>query len=113
MGVAAGVTVFLAVSTADLNAKLPAAGIPRHVTEAELRSLWSHPSTTKQKYRALPAPVREQLHTIVVDTGNDALGTTLYVCVALAGVMGLALIGFAAHRSRYRRRGESNAAPVR
>lgn len=111
MGVAIGVTVFLTVSTADLNAKLPAAGIEHHFTAAQLRSLWSQPTVTKQEYAALPAPVREQLRTIVKDTGNDALATTLYVCAALAGVVAVGLIGFAAHRSRYRRRRDSHPAP--
>jgi MFS transporter, DHA2 family, methylenomycin A resistance protein len=113
MGVTVGVTIFLAVSTADLNAKLPAAGIQHHFTAAQLRSLWSDPTLTKQEYRALPTAVREQLRTIVKDTGNDALATTLYVSAALAGVAGVALIGLAAQRSRYRRRGDPRAAPVR
>ncbi|MBV8991293.1 MAG: MFS transporter [Solirubrobacterales bacterium] len=110
VGVAIGVTVFLAVSTGDVNAKLPAAGIEHHFTAAQLRSLWSNPTLTKQEYRALPAPVRAQLRKIVKDTANDAFATTLYVCTALVGVVGLALIAFAAHQSRYRRRGNVHAA---
>ena len=39
MGVAIGVTIFLAVSMADLNAKLPATGIEHHFTAVQLSTL--------------------------------------------------------------------------
>jgi MFS family permease len=104
MGVAIGVTVFLTVSTADLNAKLPAAGIEHHFSAAQLRSLWADPAQSKQEYRALPAPVREQLHKIVKDTATDAFATALFVCALLVCVVGIALIGLAAQRSWSRRR---------
>jgi hypothetical protein len=42
---------------------------------------------------------------IVKDTATDALASTLFVCAALVGGVGLALIGLAAHRSRCRRGG--------
>jgi hypothetical protein len=105
MGVAIGVTVFLAVSTADLDAKLPAAGIQSHFTAARLRSMWSDPAPIEQKYRALPPTVREQVRSIVKDTADDALATTLYVCTAVVVGVGLALIGLAAQRSRARQHG--------
>jgi hypothetical protein len=110
MGVAVGVTVFLAVSTTDLNAKLPAVGIQHHFTAAELRSLWEDPTPAKETYRALPAPIRHQVRNIVVDTANDALASALYVCAALVGAVGLGLAGLVAWRSRYRRRGNARAA---
>jgi hypothetical protein len=104
MGVAVGVTVFLAVSTADLNAKFPVAGIERHFTPAELRLLWENPTPAKEKYRALPVPVRHQVRQIIVDTANDALASALYVCAALVGAVGLVMAGLVARRSWDRRR---------
>lgn len=109
LGVAIGVTIFLAVTTADLNARLPAAGIHQHVAAAKLQALWSHPTSTKRLYRALPAPVRQQLFGIVTNSANDALAVTLFVCAALVGVLGVSLIGLAAYRSR--RQGHSRASP--
>jgi hypothetical protein len=105
LGVAIGVTIFLAVTTADLNARLPAVGIHHHVATTKLETLWSHPTSTKRRYRALPTPVRQQLFRIVTDSANDALGVTLFVCAALVGVLGVSLIGLAAYRSRRQERG--------
>ena len=100
MGVAIGVTIFLSVSTADLNTKLPAAGLEYHFTAAKLRSMWDHPDPVEQKYHSLAPPTREHVRTIVKDTATDALATTLYLCAALVGGVGLVLIGVAARRSR-------------
>jgi MFS family permease len=100
MGVAIGVTIFLSVSTADLNTKLPGAGLEYHFTAAKLRSMWNHPAPVEAKYHELPAATREQVRHIVKDTGTDALATTLYPCAALVGGVGLVLIGVAARRSR-------------
>jgi MFS family permease len=109
LGVAIGVTLFLAVTTADLNARLPAAGIHQHVAATKLQALWSHPTSTKQLYRALPPPVRQQLYKIVTNSANDALAVTLFVCAAMVGGLGVSLIGFAAYRSR--RQGPTGASP--
>jgi MFS family permease len=113
MGVAVGVAIFLGVSTADLNAKLPAIGIQHHFTPAQLRSLWADPVPTQQKYRALPPRIRAQVRHIVKDTANDAFASTLFVCAGLVGAVGLALIGLAAVQSKFRRRGDPRVATSR
>ena len=90
LGVAIGVTMFLTITTTDLNARLPTVGIYHHVTATELQTLWSHPTSTKQEYRALPALVGQQLFKIATNSANDALAVTLFVCAVLLGVVGVA-----------------------
>jgi MFS family permease len=107
LGVAIGVTMFLTITTTDLNARLPTVGIYHHVTATELQTLWSHPTSTKQEYRALPALVGQQLFKIATNSANDALAVTLFVCAVLLGVVGVALIGLAGYRSRDRRDGRA------
>lgn len=104
MGVAIGVTVFLSVATPDFNAKGPAIGIQHHFTDAELRTLWSNPAPVIQRYRALPELIRLEVRKIVIDTANDALSASLFVCASVVGLVGLILVGLSAHRLRFRRR---------